>query len=101
MTSFVSNDTACKLRVTCRNNDTQELIPLSGVTPRLRWIDALGVEQERVMSIVNVSGVCEYQFLDGELVAPMMSFEVELEDSLGKKMTCLDVINEIVRQEIG
>lgn len=99
MYQFVSGDTGSTLKVTCKNDGDSTIIDLTGATVKLRWKDSSSTLQTRTMSIVNpaTSGIAEYQFLAGELFAGLMNFEVEITDSGGKIIRCLEIIAEKVR----
>ncbi len=98
--SFVEDDTASKLRVTCKNKATGIAIDLTGSTVQLQWTTRKGEFVEKTMSlVVPANGTAEYQFLDGELEAPNMKFEVEITDGSGNILRSLDVLYELVRKK--
>lgn len=95
---FVAGDTGSKLEVTCKNDADNTAINLTGATVKLKWKDAGGTLQTKTMTITSAAtGVAEYQFLAGELFAGLMNFEVEITDSGGKIIRCLEIIAEKVR----
>lgn len=98
---FVSNDTASVLRVTCVDANSNP-ISLSGSTANLHWRDETGQPVDQAMTIEDAAnGICKYQFATGELFAPGMSFEVEITDGTGKKLTNVDLIAVTVRKELA
>lgn len=99
MYQFVSGDTGSTLKVTCKNDSDSTIIDLTGATVKLRWKDSSSTLQTRTMSIVSpaTGGIAEYQFLAGELFAGLMNFEIEITDSGGKIIRCLEIISEKVR----
>ena len=100
--SFVENDTASKLEVTCIDNDSGNAIPLTGKTVTLRWSDRRGEPIARVMTITDAAnGVAEYQFAAGELDQPSMQFEVQITNADSTIMKSLDVLVEKVRKELS
>ncbi len=98
--SFVEDDTASKLRVTCKNKGTGVAIDLTGSTVQLQWKTRKGEFVEKTMSHVDATnGIAEYQFLTGELAAPNMKFEVEITGAGGNILRSLDVLYELVRKK--
>lgn len=99
MYQFVSGDTGSTLKVTCKNDSDNAVIDLTGATIKLKWKDSSSTLQTRTMTIVSpaTSGIAEYQFLAGELFAGLMNFEIEITDSGGKIIRCLEIIAEKVR----
>lgn len=100
---FVARDTASKLRVTCKDNDTGAVINLSGATVVLRWKNAAGTAMiERTMNIVNAgAGLAEYQFAPNELFSSIMHFEVRITDSGGAVMHSTGIIDASVREPLA
>lgn len=97
---FVSNDTGSVLQVTCRRKSDNTVINLTGATVTVRWKDATRVVTERTMTLTApLTGIATYQFAAGELFGPEMSFEVEILDTLSKRVTMLDPIVAKVRSE--
>jgi hypothetical protein len=98
---FVSNDTASVLRVTCVDAN-EERINLSGASANLHWKDETGQAIDKEMTIEDAAnGVCTYQFGEGELFSPGMSFEVEITDVDSKKLTNVDLIAVTVRKALA
>ena len=101
MADFVAKDTASTLRVGCVD-DSKTAIDLTGCTVNLRWKDEVGDVQTQAMTVSDAAaGVCTYQFGDGELFSPGMSFEVEIVDISGKKLSNVDLISVTVREQLG
>ena len=95
---FCSGDTASKLEVTCKDDDTGLVIDLTGSTVKLKWRDAADALQTNTMTITDApGGIVEYRFLAGELIAPQMKFETEITDSLGNVLRPFELIRETVR----
>jgi len=100
--SFVSGDTGSTLEVTCKDDDTDLVIPLTGATVKLKWIDNSDTLQSRAMTIVDaVGGIVEYQFLAADLTGTQMRFEVEITDSAGKILHSLELIRENCRTALA
>lgn len=101
MVDLVTGDTGSKLTVNCKNK-AGDAIVLTGSTVRLYWMDVAGNLVTRVMAIDNaLTGVVSYIFAATEIFAPKMIFEVEITDSSGKIVTCLDKITLTSREQIG
>lgn len=101
MADFVAKDTASTLRVTCVD-DSDAAVDLSGCTVSIRWKDEIGTVQTQAMTVSDATaGICTYQFGTDELFAPGMSFEVEITDSSGKKLSNVDLISVTVREQLG
>lgn len=100
--SFVTGDTGSKLVVTCTDDVLGTAINLTGATVKLHWITNAGVLANKTMTVTSAAtGVCEYQFLTGEIQSPVMAFEVEITDSTSKVITSLDTIVVSVRDQLG
>ncbi len=100
MADLVSGDTGSTLLVTC-TDDSGAVIDLTSCTIKLRWQEAAGTVSDKTMTVVSAaSGTCSYKFLTGELFAPAMSFEVEITDGLGFKLSNVYLINVIVRTQM-
>ena len=101
MTDLVTGDTGSKLIATCADSDGA-IINLTGATVELHWEGEDGVVVSEVMTIDDAAGgIASYTFGAGEIFAPKMVFEVEITDSGGKIITCVDKIELIVREQIG
>jgi hypothetical protein len=98
---LVTGDTGSVLQVTCTDNDTAAAIDLTGATVTLRWEGDTAIV-EKTMTIDDAAGgVVSYQFLAGEIISPKMKFEVEITDSGGYITTNLELIEVVVREELG
>lgn len=101
MADLVAGDTASTLEVTCAD-DSGAAIDLTGCAVNIRWIDDVGVVQTKPMTVSDATaGICTYQFDVDELFAPGMSFEVEITDIGGKKLSNVDLISVTVREQLG
>ena len=101
MTDLVTGDTGSKLVISCKDSSTQA-IDLTGSTVRLIWEGEDGTLKTPTMDIVDAAlGVVSYQFAAGEIFAPKMVFEVEVTDSAGQIVTCVDKFQLIVREQLG
>lgn len=101
MADFVAGDTASTLRVKCVD-DSGTAIDLTGCTVNIRWKNDIGVVQTKPMTVSDAAaGICTYQFDVDELFAPGMSFEAEVTDSSGKKLSNVDLISVTVREQLG
>lgn len=99
---LVSNDTGSTLRVTCKDNDTQAVINLTGATVKFRWEKQDGTLALRTATVTDAAGgIAEYKFLTGEIEAPRMKVEVEITDSSGFIVTNLELEELSVRQRLG
>jgi len=86
----IAGDTKTKLRITCKDADTGAVIDLTGATANLLWrIDGGTLVTKTGITVVAppTSGIVEYQFTTGELIAGYMEAEVELTDVSAKKNT--------------
>lgn len=100
MADFVSNDTGSSLSVPCVDA-SESAIDLTACTVALHWIDQTGVAVSRSMTVDDAEGgICSYKFAEGELFAPAMSFEVEITDGGGFRITCLDLLTVTVRAQL-
>ena len=99
---LVTNDTGSTLRLTCKDNELDTAIDLTGSTVRLRWEDDSAAVQTRTMTIVDAAnGIVTYKFLTGEIVFPKMRFEVEITDSGGYIISNLSLLEIETREEMG
>jgi hypothetical protein len=96
---LVTGDTGSTLRVTCFDGDTGNPINLTGATVRLNIV---GATPGKLMTIISaLDGTVEYKFLADEIAGSFMSMEVEITDSQGSILTCLDPITLDVRTQLG
>lgn len=101
MVDLVTGDTGSKLTVNCKDKAGAAIV-LTGSTVKLYWMNEAGTLVSRVMAIDDaLTGVVSYIFAATEIFAPKMVFEVEIMDSSGKIVTCLDKITLITREQIG
>ncbi len=99
---LVTTDTGSKIRVTCVDGDTNQPLDLTANLVNLRWQDALGTVVSRSMVVSDaLNGVAEYQFTTGEIIAPRMRFEVEIEDAFGNVITSTEVLIVPVREKLA
>ena len=95
---FRAGDTGSKLRVTCKDSQTEVAINLTGAAVKLQWRKADATLASVAMTVTDaVNGVAEYQFLAGELTSPAMDFSVEITDSGGKIVKNVNAIYKTVR----
>lgn len=100
MADFVSNDTGSSLSVPCVDA-SGNAIDLTACTVELHWRDPTGAVVSRDMTVDDAEGgICSYKFAEGELFAPAMSFEVELTDAGGYRLSNLDLIAVTVRAQL-
>jgi hypothetical protein len=100
MSDFVANDTASSLLVAC-TDDAGAVIDLTGSTVKLRWQEAVGTIADKTMTIVSAAaGTCSYKFVDGDLYAPGMAFEVKITDSSGYILRNQNLITVTVRDDL-
>jgi len=99
---LVTGDTGSILQVTCKDNDTSTAINLTGSTVKARWEDATGAVVTKTMTVTTAaSGIAQYQFLTGEIIAPKMKIEIEITDSGSKVVSNLALIELLVREQLG
>ena len=99
---LVTGDTGSVLRITCKDNELNTTIDLTGGSVALRWEDDTATVQSRAMTIENAAGgIVTYQFVAGEIIYPKMKFEVEITDVSGYKTSNLDLIVIRTREEKG
>jgi len=102
MADLVTGDTGSVYQLAATDSDTGSVIDLTGAIVRLRWEDDAGAVQTRIMTVTNtVGGIAEYKFLTGEIIAPKMVFETEIEDSSGFITSSNDLTTLSVREELG
>lgn len=100
--ALVTGDTGCTLRVTCKDGATGAVVNLAGATVKAQWRTLAGTLVSKTMTITGAStGIAEYRFLAGEVIAPSMSIEVEVTDSSGLITSSLETIEFRVRSQIG
>ncbi len=101
---LVTGDTGSVLVATCTDNETGAVINLTGAQAlKLRWkkTDGTIAEVDMTPSATPTDGVCSYQFLAGEIIAPKMKFEVEITDSAGFITSNLTLFEVQVRREMA
>lgn len=99
--SFVEGDTARKLTLTLRDA-AGKVLALTGMTVELQWRNAAGQFIEREMEVIDAdNGVAEYQFADGEIESPMMSFEWQVTDTSGNAIHSTKLFHRLVREALG
>jgi hypothetical protein len=99
---LVTNDTGSKLVVTITDNDTGAVVDLTACTVKFRWEGSTGAMVTKNASIPTpANGKAEYQFAAGEIVAPKMKIEVEVTDGTGYIVTGTELIELLVREELG
>ena len=99
---LVTGDTGSILRITCKDNELGTAINLTGATVTLRWENASGTVTSKTMTIVTAaSGICQYQFAAGEIIAGTMRFEVSITDASGYIVSNLTLIPIEVREEMA
>lgn len=78
--AFVAGDTNSVVRVTIVNKQTRDVIDLTGSTVRFIFSIDSGPTKSVVMTILSpaTAGVCEYQFVTGDLVAGTMTANIEV-----------------------
>lgn len=98
---FVSGDTGSKLRIRCLNIDST-VIDLTSTTVKIAWLNReTNAEIEQTMTILNpILGTAEYLFLAGELMAPLMSFEIRITDSGARVISSLQLVDVPVREQL-
>jgi hypothetical protein len=101
MYNFVRGDTDSALRVTCLDNVTSNPINLKNNTVNINWRTNKDVLVSRSMDIIDeAKGIVQYQFKDKELESPEMTFEIVINYSSGKIISCKQLIVVIVRERV-
>ncbi len=77
---FVAGDTNSVVRVTIVNKQTRAVIDLTSATVLFIYTIDTGSTQSRTMTVLApaTAGVCEYQFVTGDLVAGTMIANIEV-----------------------
>lgn len=77
---FVAQDTNSVVRVTIINKQTRDVILLTGSTVRFIFSIDSGPTKSPIMTILSpaTAGVCQYQFVTGDLVTGTMSANIEI-----------------------
>jgi len=102
VTDLVTGDTGSTLEVTVKDKITGVVKNLTGASVRFFWRDNNGALKNVVATITNAAGgVVSYQFLAGEIIAPLMKVEVQVTDSTGKITTGVDLVELVVREQVG
>lgn len=84
MEDFVAGDTRSMLVMHCVEKDTGKAINLADSTVKIKWTNSSNVLVEHDALIVDsAKGIVEYRFQAGDLVAPKLSFELEITNSAG------------------
>ena len=98
---FVAGDTGSILEVTCKNDDDNTAINLTGCTVALQWKGIDGVLVSKTMTVTNAAGgVAQYQFATAELFSGAMEFEVKITDVNSKVIRSLNLLSEGVRRAL-
>lgn len=102
MTDFVAGDTGSTLQTTCIDSNTFNPIDLTNYSVAIKWRGHdKQVKSKNMEKIDAINGVVQYTFVENELVAPSMSFDVVLTHNLtGTILTCKDIVNIIVRNRV-
>jgi hypothetical protein len=91
---LVAGDGGSKLRVTIKDNVTNELVDLTGKTVKVRYSINGGTLQQRDMTALDQTaskGQAEYLFLAADLSATgEMKGEVRLQHGLADQLTTVD-----------
>ena len=99
---LVAGDTGTTLAVTCKDKDTKSIINLTGKTAKLRYKIGSGSLQVKTMTVTDAAGgVAEYLFLTGELIAGLMTAEVQIIDSLSREITQIDPFEIMIRKRLS
>jgi len=78
---FVEGDTNSTVRIPIVNKQTRAVIDLTNAaTVRFIYTIDSGSTQSRIMTILSpaTAGICEYQFVTGDLVAGIMTANIEV-----------------------
>ena len=98
---LVTGDTGSILSVTILDKVTGLPKDLTDCSVLIRWEGDAAVVSY-AMTITNaLNGVVEYQFLANDIIAPKMRIEIEVTDGAGFMVTGTELIELIVREELG
>lgn len=102
---LVAGDGGTTLRVTIKDNLTQELIDLTGKTVKLRYSVNGATLQTRDMTALNQTtskGQAEYLFLAADLsTAGELKGEVRLQHGLGDQLTTVDTFHLNIKSPLA
>jgi hypothetical protein len=102
---LVAGDGGSKLRVTIRDNSTQDPIDLSGKTVKVRYAINGGTVQERAMIVLDQAfskGQAEYQFLTSDIVAGgEMQGEFRIQAGLSDQLTTVDTFHLSIKAPLA
>lgn len=102
---LVLGDEASVLRVTVRDSETNEPMPLDGRTVTLRYKLNGGTLITKTMTLLNQTsnkGQSEYKFLAADLpAAGVLEYEVRLDDGTSNQLTSVAVQQLTVRAPLS
>lgn len=88
---LVAGDTGSKIVLTCRDNQTQAAIDLTGKIVHLRYRIDGGAMQTKTMAIQSppTAGKAEYQFGSSDLTAGTFQGEIQIQPGAADQLTSL------------
>lgn len=88
---LVAGDTGSKIVRTCKDNQTQAAIDLTGKIVHLRYKINDGVLQTKTMAVQNppTAGRAEYQFGANDLIAGTLQGEIRIQPGAADQLTSL------------
>ena len=98
---LVTGDTGSILSVTILDKATGLPKNLTGCSALIRWGGDAGVVSYPMTITDVLNGVVEYRFLAADITAPKMRIEIEVTDGAGFIVTGTELIELIVREELG
>ena len=89
--ALIAGDTGSTVVVTCRDNQTQAVIDLTGKAVQLRYKIDGGALQTKTMTIQNpqTAGKAEYQFGASDLIAGTLQGEIQIQPGAADRLTSL------------
>ena len=100
---FIAGDTGSKVVATCKDNQTQAVIDLTGKAVQLRYKIDGGALQTKTMAIQNpqTAGKAEYQFGASDLTAGALQGEFRIQPGAGDQITSLLPFSAQVRAPLS
>jgi len=101
---LTAGDAGSILRVTCKDQETDALIDLTGKTVKLRYKLNGGTLQVKTMTVAspNTDGIAEYQFAPADIpVAGTIEFDIRLNEGAGDQLTSVQLDELRIRSPLA